>query len=464
MLTITARPAVVGPATGHHGSSHEPVGFSSIGLVVLMIWLTGPGQLVADTTQRPTNIILIMADDIGYECFGGYGSEQYHTPNLDRLAEQGMRFTHCYSQPLCTPSRIKLMTGKSNVRNYSAFSILNRDEKTIGHYFQQAGYKTFVGGKWQLFGADHYSPQFRGQGTLPVDAGFDEHCLWQVNQLGSRYWQPSLTIQGRLINHGASEYGPQVVADHICDFIHRHQKESFFVYYPMILVHSPFEPTPNSVDRTSQNPQRNFEDMVSYMDRIVGQIVDQVDSLGLAKDSLILFTGDNGTHRKIRSQLGGVEIRGGKGLTTDAGTRVPLVAYWPQSIQPGQINRNLVDMSDFLPTCLEAIAESVPSELDGLSFYRQLLGEPVAPRESIFCYYNPRPEKTQPVRFARDRRFKMYGDGRLFDLERDELERNPLPESKETQPIRERLQRVIESMPQKNKALLRFPDARQQNK
>ena len=97
------------------------------------------------TTFEPaatrTNIILIMADDVGYECFGCYGSRQYSTPNIDRMAKDGMLFTHCYSQPLCTPSRVKIMTGISNVRNYSAFSVLNSDQKTIGHYFNEAGYK-----------------------------------------------------------------------------------------------------------------------------------------------------------------------------------------------------------------------------------------------------------------------------------------------------------------------------------
>ena len=112
------------------------------------------------------NIVLIMADDVGYECFGCYGSEQYQTPHIDRLAAQGIRFDHCYSQPLCTPSRVKIMTGLSNARNYSAFSVLNRDQRTFGHRLKEAGYQTFIGGKWQLLGAEHYSKQFPRQGKL----------------------------------------------------------------------------------------------------------------------------------------------------------------------------------------------------------------------------------------------------------------------------------------------------------
>ena len=168
--------------------------------------------------QRP-NIILIMADDVGYECFGCYGSKQYQTPQIDRLARQGMRFNHCYSQPLCTPSRVKLMTGLSNVRNYSAFSILNRDQRTIGQYFKEAGYQTMIAGKWQLLGSEHYSAQFRGKGSRPEKMGFDESCLWQVDKLGSRYWEPLLYINGKNRQFAKDQYGPTLATDAIIRFM-----------------------------------------------------------------------------------------------------------------------------------------------------------------------------------------------------------------------------------------------------
>ena len=102
------------------------------------------------------NIILIMADDLGYECIGCYGGTSYETPALDNLAKSGMRFQHCYSQPLCTPSRVKIMTGQSNIRNYSNFGILNKEEKTFAHMLQKHGYKPAVARKWQLYGGQHY--------------------------------------------------------------------------------------------------------------------------------------------------------------------------------------------------------------------------------------------------------------------------------------------------------------------
>ncbi len=438
---------------------HGIATLTKITLVAVVAQLICTQELSAKSSDRP-NIVLIMADDIGYECFGCYGSKQYQTPNIDRLASRGVRFTHCYSQPLCTPSRVKLMTGTSNVRNYSAFSILNRDQRTIGQYFKQAGYKTLIAGKWQLLGAEHYALRFRGKGTWPRHAGFDNICLWQVDKLGSRYWQPLLYVNGnnRSFTEDAS-YGPDVTNQFVLDFMDRNRAQPFFVYYPMILVHSPFLPTPDSESRASKKKQRNFEDMVAYMDKLVGRVVNKVEELGIAENTLIMFCGDNGTHRSITSTLKGVTIVGGKGKTTDAGTRVPLVARWPKSVTGDRVCDTLVDFSDFLPTCLEATGLTVPNGLDGQSFLPQLRGEPGQPRQWIFCYYCPRPEKTPPRRFVRDRRWKLYGDGLFFDITHDPLEKQPLPAATlgdDAARAKQKLQKALESMPAEGQSLLEF--------
>ncbi len=416
--------------------------------------------LAAPAAERP-NLIVIMADDIGYECFGAYGSEQYRTPHLDRLAREGMRFDHCYSQPLCTPSRVKLMTGLSNVRNYSAFSILNPDQKTFAHHLGEAGYTSLVAGKWQLLGADHYPKRFRGRGSTPEQAGFDHHCLWQVDELGERYWGPQLTIDGESRRFGKDRYGPEVVTEHILRFIEEHREGPFLVYYPMILVHSPFPASPDSENPESRDKQRNFEDMVFTMDRLVGRIVARVDELGLSENTLILFTGDNGTHRSIRSRLGGREIRGGKGLSTDAGTRVPLVARWKGTIGAGRTTDDLVDFSDMMPTLLDAAGAPPAPETDGRSFLPQLRGEAGNPRDSIFIYSNPRPERTKPVRFARDQRYKLYGDGRFFDVTGDVLEKHPLrpPYQPGAAEARRRLAATLDRMPEEGVSLLELVPA-----
>jgi arylsulfatase A len=416
------------------------------------------GTTVAQAADRP-HVILIMADDIGSECFGCYGSRQYQTPNIDRLAEKGMRFTHCYSQPLCTPSRVKIMTGLSNARNYSGFSILNPDQKTIGHFMKDAGYQTFVAGKWQLLGAEQYSEEFRKKGAWPKDTGFDHHCLWQVDKLGSRYWQPLLNIDGETRQFGPDDYGPDLCAKSITNFLEKHHADEkpIFVYYPMILVHNPFETTPDTRNRNRRNAQKNFEDMVAYMDKIVGRIVAKTEELGIAENTLILYTADNGTNKKITSTFHGKPYPGGKGMTTDAGTREPFLAYWPGTVAAGKLNENLVDFSDFLPTLLEAAGAKIPQGLDGRSFLAQLKGEKGTPREWMYCYYNPRPERSKPVRFVRDTRYKLYGEGRFYDVETDPLEQNPLAEPNAgAKTAKEKLQKALDSMPAEGQQLLKF--------
>lgn len=426
---------------------------------VAIVLLTLPSIECDAAAKQKTNIILIMADDVGYECFGCYGSKQYSTPSIDRMSKRGMLFTHCYSQPLCTPSRVKIMTGISNVRNYSAFSVLNSDQKTIGHYFKEAGYRTLVAGKWQLLGAEHYQERFRGKGTWPGEAGFDNHCLWQVDRLGSRFWQPLLNIDGENRQfEKTSTYGPDVVNDYVLNFMEQHKSEPFLIYYPMILVHNPFDPTPDSNSRKSRNRQRNFEDMVAYMDKLIGKVIDRTEQLEIAENTLIMFCGDNGTNVAIRSTLNGEEIRGGKGKTTDAGTRVPLLALQPGTIASGSVYDELVDFSDFLPTCLEVCGLDVPDGLDGRSFAPQLQGRPGPPREWMHCYYCPRPERTKEQQFVRDKRWKLYRDGRFYDVASDVKEKHDLSgsETDVAATARKRLQKALDLFPATGQQLLKF--------
>ena len=126
--------------------------------------------------DRKPNVILIMSDDASWECFGSYGAEDYRTPNIDKLASMGIQFEHCYSTPICTTSRVKLMTGKYNFRNYTHFGYLNPREKTFGHLMQEAGYKTAIAGKWQLNGLYHSAPGHQDK-MRPLKAGFDESLL-----------------------------------------------------------------------------------------------------------------------------------------------------------------------------------------------------------------------------------------------------------------------------------------------
>jgi arylsulfatase A len=404
---------------------------------------------------KKTNVILIMADDIGYECYGAYGGTSYATPVLDKMAAEGMRFDHAYSNPVCTPTRVKIMTGLSNVRNYASFSILKRTERTIGHMMQDAGYRTAIAGKWQLYGAEHYPDLIRAKGALPQSMGFDRHCLWQVDKSGSRFWGPKITIDGKLQSFGDDVYGPDIYSQFLLERMEEYHDEPFFLYYPMALVHDPFVPTPDSVDPKNENKQENFADMVAYLDKIIGRIVDKTVELGIAENTLILVTGDNGTHRSRKSNMGDQVIVGGKGSPTDAGTHVCLIAYQQGAVPAGKVSEDLIDFTDFAPTIAAATGAAPLSPTDGVSFLPQLHGKKGTPRDTIFVYYWPRPEKGKPLRFVRDKRWKLYGDGRLIDVKNDILEKSPVT-SVEAAAIREKLQAALDRMPAEGQTLLNF--------
>jgi arylsulfatase A-like enzyme len=382
--------------------------------------------------DEPPNVVLILADDVGVEAFGCYGGESYATPRLDALARSGVRFTHCFSQPLCTPSRVKLLTGRGNLRNYRRFSYLDPGERTIAHLARQAGYATCVVGKWQLYGAEHYE-EWAGKGAHPRDAGFDSWCLWQLSVLGSRYADPTVEVDGEPPRELPGRYGPDVFTEHLLEFAREHADQPFFVFYPMALVHDPFEPTPRS--RAGElTKQEAFADMVSYMDTVVGRIEDGLEALGLRERTLLLFTSDNGTSTRIRSRRDGREVVGGKGLSNARGIQVPLIASWPGGVPAASVVGDLVDLSDFLPTLAGAMKAElscgVRPVLDGRSFLPQLLGLPGDPRASLTMYCNPRPGtgRNPRVRFAFDRSYKLYDDGRFYDLVRDPEEERPLAE------------------------------------
>ena len=396
--------------------------------------------------RRKPNIIFIMADDLGYEGLSCNGSLSYKTPHLDKLAGTGVRFTHCYSQPLCTPSRVQIMTGQYNFRNYTEFGALHPEETTFGHLLKKAGYATCVVGKWQL------AARNKGIGTYPDKAGFDEHCLWQVDRLGSRYWDPLIQENGKMRDDLKGKYGPDVFLDYIQGFMERKKNEPFFMYYPMALTHDPFVPTPDSVTAENRNKigLKYFADMVAYMDKIIGKIVRKVDELGIRENTVILFSGDNGMNLAIESNLRDRAVHGGKGTPTDAGTHVPFIVNWLGTSPPGKVCDDLIDFSDFFPTLARIAGAEIPGNLtvDGRSFLPQIKGEQGTPREWIFCHYDPRWSIWKPCRFVRDKRWKLYGDGRLFDLQADPLEKSPIGDSqdKEIVAIRRKFQQILARM------------------
>ncbi|MHC4557824.1 MAG: sulfatase-like hydrolase/transferase [Planctomycetota bacterium] len=414
--------------------------------------LSNPTLEIRFGSKHP-NIVLIMADDLGHECLGCYGSASYKTPVLDELAGIGVLFEDCHAQPLCTPSRVKIMTGRSNARNYIKFGEFDFREKTFAHVMKSAGYDTCIVGKWQLKG--------RGA-TGPYDAGFDEYCLWHMEDFdapkGSRYRDPKIMQNGSLLEDLKGKYGPDIFCDYILDYIKRHRSSKskpFLLYYPMALTHGPFVPTPDNPDWGQDvNNKKYYIDMVAYMDKIVGRIVQKLDNLGLREHTLILFTADNGTPKGITSKMNdGSSIDGGKGLTTNAGTHVPLIANWKGTTPVGNVCTDLVDFSDILPTLAEVAEAPLPKNvtIDGRSFLPQLCGQKGNPRDWIFCWYQRNPGNML-YRFVRDKRWKLYGGGdyeradNLYDVPADLLEQNANPGDDEAAAARARLQSVLDTI------------------
>jgi arylsulfatase A len=363
-----------------------------------------------------------MADDLGYETIGANGGTSYKTPVLDALAAEGVRFENCYSQPLCTPTRVQIMTGAYNVRNYTAFGQMDPSLKTFAHLFQKVGYPTCIVGKWQL-GRDV---------ELPKKFGFDEACLWQHTRRPPRYANPGLEYNGVEKDFRDGEYGPDLVNAYALDFITRHKDKPFFLYYPMILTHGPYQPTPDSdtwdpkaMGEGVNHDPKHFGHMVEYMDKLIGRLTAKLEELGLREKTLVIFLGDNGTGRGTRSRMGERVVIGGKGTTTEAGMHVPLIVSWPGTAASGAVCRDLVDSTDFLPTICEAAGIDIPREMvvDGRSFLPQVRGEKGIPREWIYSWYSPRGESLRE--FAFNHQYKLYASGEFHDLQRDPDEAKP---------------------------------------
>ena len=412
-----------------------------------------PIPTVRPGSTRPPNIVLIMADDMGFETLGCNGGVSYRTPHLDRLARQGVRFEQCYSQPLCTPSRVKLMTGQTNRRNYVRFGYLDVEQRTFAHDLKDAGYATCIVGKWQLNGTPELTeaPPL----TRPALFGFDRWRLWQLADSGrveknvngkqrridARYANPVLNSDGVQSDAIDGGYGPDLCVDYAIDFMQNHRDRPFLVYYPMILPHGPFYPTPHS--EAWQNPRRRghagspkdefFGDMVAYTDHLVGRIVDELKRLDLAENTWVLFTGDNGTYRTVISKMAdGRTVTGGKGLMKDRGTHVPMIAWRSGMDRPGRTSDALIDFSDFAPTLNEmaSTGRAEDSRFDGRSFLGAITGDPsYQSKDAIHVWYEPNrvgSRRSKSQSFARDQRYKKYANGKFFDLTADPEETKPL--------------------------------------
>lgn len=425
------------------------------------------------------NIILIMSDDLGYEVIGANGGTSYATPRLDRMAEEGMRFTEAHVMPLCTPSRLALMTGKYNFRNYIGFGLIKPDEVTFGHLFSDAGYNTCIAGKWQLYSYNppDESPEMRNKGQQIEDAGFDEFSVWHAHHTehkGSRYKNPIIYENGKYRDDTEGKYGEDVFCDYIIDYIGRKKNDDkpFFAYWPMAATHKPHEPTPDSPEWDDFDPPSNqtlggktwaeiedgswdddprfYKDMVEYHDKVIGRLLDYLDEQGLSENTLVIYLGDNGTPDDVCSMVfEHNEICGGKGKTNDRGTHVPLICRQPGTIPAGSVNRDMVEATDYLPTMMEAAGLEFPDDyfIDGKSFYPQLTGQKGNPREWIFFHFEPMNARSsvaaRRIRFVRDDHWKLYETGEMHNMWTDLDEVRPIYEADDTEEMAEARTRLL---------------------
>jgi len=426
--------------------------------------LSGCSQNDTKNSEKP-NFLVILADDISAVDFGCYGSKDYHTPNIDKLAETGALFNVCWSTALSMPSRMQMMSGRYatstgwygndfkpmgneiyHIPGDPGYSMT--DELFFSKLFHSNGYKTAISGKWHVEDAPDWN-------TFKSDYGYDEFCLWGLPDtlpkgyedynivkgasgpywdVGGRgpFWQPAININGKLGPTGKDDFGPDFFTGFINDFISRNQESPFLVYYPMTLAHSwwynpvsehtrwsAFGPVPelDSFGRKTGNKTPvGHKYAVEYMDHLIGEIVHHLDSLGLRKNTIIVFTADNGSPKK------------GKGsLHHENGVRVPLIVNCPAKFTPSRIKNSFAQLADVYPGICEMAGIEVPDsvKLDGISFTPVLMNDTVVVRDWLYSYVN----------YKHAFRYKDYflnDDNQLFkcvDKEDGRIEYHLIPDS-----------------------------------
>ena len=390
----------------------------------------------AAAPARP-NIIFILADDLGVGEVSCYGADNYRTPHIDRLAREGIRFTHAYTPSLCGPSRATILTGRYLFRTGAT----NQDatgrftpaaERMMPTILKSVGYATAAIGKW-------------GQLPLrPNDFGFDEYLrfngsgvYWNTQSKGRTY-----QVNGKEVELRDKEYMPDVMHRYVTDFLTRQQHRPFYLYYSLSHVHAEILPTPDS----RPDSRDLYADNVTYMDKLVGQLVAELERLQLREKTLLVFFGDNGTAtgHADRATIGGRRLLGQKGTMLEGGSLEPLIVNWPGVSPAGRVVPDLIDSTDFLPTFAELAGAQLPTDrvLDGRSFAAQIRGQAGQPREWVYL---------QLARqwYVRDANWKLTEAGALFDMSGAPFAEKPVARdttAADAIAARQRLQRALEQL------------------
>lgn len=363
---------------------------------------------VSHAAPAKPNIIFILADDFGIGNVSCYGADNFKTPNLDALAKGGMRFDHCYAAPLCGPSRALLMTGRYAFRtgmtgNQTGDRLKPANETMMPSALKPAGYVTGMCGKWAQLPLQ------------PGDWGFDEYLRFEGS---GKYWNTqagakTYTLNGKAVPLKDGEYLPDRMHKFVVDFITRHKDEPFYLYYSMSHVHGPILRTPDTAPGTKDIFQI-YKDNVTYLDKLIGKLVAELDRLKLRDNTLILFAGDNGTAAPwyTRCTIHGKDLSGHKATMLECGALVPCLANWPGKVPAGKVTEALVNSTDFYPTIAAVAGAELPKKriVDGRNFAPQLLGQSTQwPRDWIYVQLGSK-------WFDRDKDWKLNESSELFDM------------------------------------------------
>ena len=372
-----------------------------IRLVLVLITLC---NLSAASDTTPPNVVLILADDLGIGNVGCYGSDNYQTPQIDRLASTGIRFTRAFTAALCGPSRALIMSGRYAFRNGStnqdACMRMNPSELVLPKLFKSAGYHTAMIGKYG---------QLPGR---PEQIGFDDSLVFNGsgvywNQTGERAQRYRVNGEERELKE--KDYMPDLMHDRAVGFIRKNREKPFFLFYSMVHVHGEIQPTPDSQPESADL----FGDNIRYMDKLVGNLLDELDTLKLRDKTLVIFMGDNGTGKGqySTSTVHGRSLSGMKGSMLECGGLVPFIASWPGQTPSGKVSADLLDSTDLVATFSALAGATLPANMqfDGRSFAPQLRGETDRPRDWVF-------NQLARMWYVRDAHWKLNERGELYSM------------------------------------------------
>jgi arylsulfatase A-like enzyme len=394
-----------------------------------------PAAAAAASGERPPNIVLILADDLGSADLGIYGSTVIRTPNVDALAGSGVRFTQGYvSHPVCSPSRAGLLTGRNQTRFGWEFNPVGRDAKlgmrlgepTLADALRAQGYATGMIGKWHLGGQREYHPMSRGFdeyfGVLQGGSVFIDSRVEGV-EYGALHGEPGPTERPNKVWRGFEDakvagdsYLTDVFADEAVSFIERHRDQPFFLYLSHTAPHTPLQATRKYLDRyrnVSDQRTRVYAAMVSSVDDSVGRVVETLKEIGQYENTLIVFASDNGCAGYVLGACSNAPLRGWKRWHHEGGVRIPFIVSWPAGFQGGRTFDDPVITLDLMATFTAAAGTPVTTE-DSVDLLPYLRGEKTgAPHDYLYW-------RSGPTLAIRDGRWKLIHYKRT-DLRADDV-------------------------------------------